>query len=204
MESGAFHHLIASAIPGMELCATIHIMRTQTLRNTAALACVLAAVGILINAGLPPRSGVLFRADQTRVAPEPGALAPPLSAFDLAGRWIALDTLRGRPIILNFWASWCAPCLREMPLLESAVRQHPELTVIGINANEPMADALSAVNRLAVTYPIIPDHDGRWLYVYQVRTLPVTLFVDRDGIVRHRFESEVTSDMVTAALSDIR
>jgi thiol-disulfide isomerase/thioredoxin len=147
---------------------------------------------------------MLFQPNQTRIAPEQGALAPPLDTADLNGMRVSLTALRGRPIILNFWASWCAPCLREMPLLEAISRQYPELTVIGINANEPASDFLGTLQQTGVTYRIIPDYDGRWLYAYQVRTLPVTLFVDRDGVIRRRLDTELSATMVAEALTAIQ
>jgi thiol-disulfide isomerase/thioredoxin len=73
---------------------------------------------------------------------------------DLQGAAQALSGYVGRPLVMNFWASWCAPCVREMPLLESLHHQHPDLTVLGL-AIDTRANVLRFLDKVPVSYPVL-------------------------------------------------
>jgi peroxiredoxin len=98
---------------------------------------------------------------------------------------VSLASLRGKGVVLNFWASWCAPCKREIPALEVAWRRHRArgLVIVGIDINDAKADARSFARRLGITYPLVRDKRGSSLDRFSVLYLPETLFVDRRGKV---------------------
>ena len=106
---------------------------------------------------------------------------------DLDGRSRRLSEFAGRPMLLNFWATWCAPCVREMPLLDRYAREHPELSVVGIALDSAEAVA-PFVKRLGIGYPILLESpaagDASVRYGNLRGVLPFSVFVDRGGVVR--------------------
>ena len=91
----------------------------------------------------------------------------------------------GKPVVLNFWASWCAPCRVEMPSLQQAsVTYNGRVAFIGINQGEDFATITDFGNEYNVTYPLLMDPDNRVNRLYEVNSLPTTVFVDQNGIVR--------------------
>jgi thiol-disulfide isomerase/thioredoxin len=130
------------------------------------------------------------------------AMAPLLKPLDLAGyptrttpphfsgstidaRRPAIDDLRGKVVLVNFWASWCAECRPEMPVFE---RLHRELApkglaVVGVNAREERAAIHRYATELGLTFPLVLDHDGKINAAYGVVGLPTTFVVARDGRV---------------------
>ncbi|NJM05963.1 TlpA family protein disulfide reductase [Candidatus Gracilibacteria bacterium] len=119
----------------------------------------------------------------TAGAPRAGELAPDFSYTMADGSAIKLSDLRGRPVIVNFWATWCLPCREEMPALDRALRDHPELVVLAINRNE----TVEAINRFSgevvLSFPLIANIRGDIGDRYGVNTLPQTYFINQDGIV---------------------
>ena len=115
--------------------------------------------------------------------------APVAPSFDLpllgGGGRLDSAALRGRPIVLNFWASWCGPCEEEAPILQAASKRYPDLVVIGINAQDFEGDARRFVKRQQLTYPNVRDGSGALLERYGVSGFPETWFVDRNGRLVH-------------------
>ena len=115
----------------------------------------------------------------------------PAPAFDLQtldGQRVALADLRGSPIILNFWASWCIPCREEAPLLTAADAAHRTqgLRVLGVVYQDSAENARQFMARYGQTYPGLVDPDGRTAIDYGVFGIPETFFIDRSGVVRSR------------------
>ena len=89
----------------------------------------------------------------------------------------------GRPVVLNFWASWCVPCRVEMPAIDSVARQRPDILFLGIAVQDTEAAARTFADEVGVSYPLGHDSDGTILEKYPVLGLPATWFVTSDGIV---------------------
>jgi peroxiredoxin len=127
-------------------------------------------------------------AQAARTAPEKGAMAPDFSLPTLDGDVIRLSDLRGKPVILNFWATWCPPCREEMPDLELIWQQYNQgdVMVLGIDQGEaPQVVEAFIQQTVGTTFPILLDPRqavGRDLY--WVRSLPTTFFIDPDGIIQ--------------------
>jgi cytochrome c biogenesis protein CcmG/thiol:disulfide interchange protein DsbE len=98
---------------------------------------------------------------------------------------LSLASLRGKAVVLNFWASWCIPCKEEAPLLEQAWRDHRDdgLVVVGVDAQDFRGDARSFVERFGITYPVVHDGRGSTLGRFGVTGFPETFFIDRSGNV---------------------
>ncbi len=121
---------------------------------------------------------------------------PPAPAFRLPaldGRTLDLAELRGRPVLLNFWASWCVPCKDEAPLLERAWQTYRDkgLLVIGVNIQDLEADARRFVADNGITYPNVRDRDGKANRAYGITGIPETFFVSPDGRIIRKFPGAV-------------
>jgi len=122
-------------------------------------------------------------------APEVGQPAPDFQLPRLDGRGtIRLSELRGRPVVVNFWASWCNPCRQEFPLLRAARAKHRRagLEVIGISYRDIPSDARAFARSENATWPLARDPGGAVAAGYGVRAIPQTFFIRRDGIVAAR------------------
>jgi cytochrome c biogenesis protein CcmG/thiol:disulfide interchange protein DsbE len=105
-----------------------------------------------------------------------------LARLDGPGR-LRPSTLRGKAVVLNFWASWCIPCKKEAPLLEAAWQKwrSKAVVVVGIDANDFKSDARRFARRYGITYPLVNDGRGNWLDDYGLTGFPETFFVRPDG-----------------------
>jgi len=118
-------------------------------------------------------------------APRQGFLAPDFTLEALDGSSAQLSALEGKAVLVNFWASWCAPCKSEMPAMQRVYQDYQDrgFTILAVNAtsqdSRQQAAAFASDNGL--TFPILLDTDGKIAAQYQVRALPTTFFVDRDG-----------------------
>lgn len=116
----------------------------------------------------------------------------------LDGSSLDLRTVRkeGRAILLNFWAPWCPPCIREAPVLEALSRaQQDRVTVIGVDAETDVAQATAFVARHQLTYAIGYDPTGTMISDFRVRLVPVTYVITRRGSILRRYEGELTVDV---------
>ena len=120
----------------------------------------------------------------------------PVSALDLpdiTGKTWRLADLKGRPALLNFWASWCEPCRAEMPTLQQIADLYgsDKLTVLAVNFREPAARAIQFAKTTGVTLPVLLDTDGRAAQKWGVKVFPTTLMIDAQGRARLRVTGEV-------------
>ena len=127
-------------------------------------------------------------------APLVGHLAPDFSAQTPANEphalsdYIDRDGGNGRPVVLNFWASWCGPCRMEMPAFERASLKYADrAAVLGINQAESSETIQRFAQNTGVTYPLLVDEDWVVNNMYGVSNLPTTIFVDADGVIREVF-----------------
>lgn len=122
-----------------------------------------------------------------RAADGPSAAAPDFTLESSGGGAVTLSELRGRVVLINFWASWCGPCRQEMPLLDQLFRQHEPLgfTVLGVNVDEDPRRARSVLSKIPVSFPIVFDGANAVSKLYGVVVMPTTVIVDRRGTIRH-------------------
>jgi peroxiredoxin len=118
-----------------------------------------------------------------------GELAPNFQLRDLNGRMVALSDLRGKVVLLNFWATWCGPCRVEMPAMEQLYQTFPrkdfEILAVSTDA-QGVAITRPFQQENHLTFPILHDSDFRVGLTYGARSLPMTFMVDRQGVIRHQ------------------
>jgi cytochrome c biogenesis protein CcmG/thiol:disulfide interchange protein DsbE len=136
---------------------------------------------------------------------EPGTPAPPLRLQGLDGRPVDLAALRGRPVVVNFWATWCEPCVREFPLLARAATAHraDRLAVVGVLTGDRPSEARSFVRRHGATWPVGIDPDGATAAAWRAVGLPHTFFVRPDGTLASHHFSELTQPALDRQLAQI-
>ena len=125
---------------------------------------------------------------------------PAVSAPAIDGRGVvSLAALRGRPVLINFWASWCGPCRREAPELRAFAAAHPEVSVVGVNADHGLAPAVAFARSAGWTWPSAADGEaGPIQRRFRVAGLPQTFFVDRGGRVVQRIPLQTTRAQLEA------
>jgi len=121
------------------------------------------------------------------------------------GDRISLAELRGRPLVINFWASWCPPCRDEAPLLERTWRayKHRDLKFIGVNIQDRKEDAVNYLREFDITFPNGPDPTGEIAINYGVSGLPVTFFISRDGKVVRRWVGALEQSVLIRSIEEI-
>ena len=115
-------------------------------------------------------------------APWPGGPTPPLVLKDLDGREVRLDAFRGRTVVVNFWATWCAPCVEEMPsLMRLREKFAPQgLEVIAVNFQENAARIKPFLMRNGLDFPVVRDHDGSARTAWGVNVFPSSFVIGPD------------------------
>ena len=172
-------------------------------RVSTALICLAFGVFLLADSGLPRRADFTGEVvDGQHFAPETGAFAPLFEQTTLAGDTLSLLELRGSPVILNFWATWCVPCRVEMPALQNLHdRYHMEgLRIIGVNLGESQAAMHDWINDLNLTFTILPDPAGVIVNQYYLLGQPSTYVIAPDGRIINVFYGPVPEDQLRSAL----
>ena len=168
-------------------------MRVRLLLQAAALSAVAGLLALLVWRVVTQNDASRFVGDIA------DGKAPSAPAFSLPAIWrgegaaaaavrsaladgrLALEELRGTPVVLNFWASWCGPCKDEAPLLADAAREHGDVAVVGIDVEDLTGDARGFLRENRVPYASVRDGDGSTRDDYGATGIPETYFVDAGG-----------------------
>lgn len=138
---------------------------------------------------------------QPGAAVEVGAPLPDFALDDLDGNPVRLSDLRGRPVVLTFFASWCFPCQKEMPVLQEAWEEREdEFTAVAVSYDDLARDSRQFVEDLGVTFPVLLDVDDVVRDRYGLRGIPQTFFVDERGVLRDRVFGITTRDALDEPL----
>ena len=140
-------------------------------------------------------------AGQATVAPAP---AFRLRQFD--GRELALESLRGKTVVVNFWASWCVPCREEMPLFEQRWRagRNQGIVFVGVAFDDDEVSLTSFLRAFDVTYPAGLDFDGSIARLYEVRGLPTTFVISPNGGVVRRWQGPIDAGRLDGFIAEAR
>jgi len=137
--------------------------------------------------------------------PQEGSLAPDFILSNLQGERVQLANLKGRPVLLNFWATWCPPCREEMPLLEAVYRERrEELEVLTVNLQEEPEVIEAFQKENGYTFPVLLDREGKVASQYWIRGIPTTLIIDSQGIIRAIRSGALREEDLEALLDEVR
>ena len=171
--------------------------------STVLLAVLVVAFFALLAFGLANKEPATGRSGVTRV----GKPAPPFSMTLLDGGEFHLEDYAGKPVVINFWASWCPPCRDESPGFERVWQKYQDAGIlfVGVDIQDTERDAAEYINEFGLTFPNGRDPEGRITVDYGVIGLPVTFFIGANGVVEGRWVGAVSEDKLenwTRALID--
>ena len=122
----------------------------------------------------------------TEYGSEVGKLAPDFTLTGLDGQEVSLSDFRGKPVLINFWASWCGPCRIEMPLLQEVYEQWTSkgLVLLAVNLQESQGTVEEFIEGAGYTFPVLLAPGNKVPLSYNIRGIPATFFIDADGVIR--------------------
>ncbi len=177
---------------------------------------LLAAIGLVIILGLGSgNSNAVADAPQTQVSELPplgsagplevGDLAYDFTLLDPAGNTIHLGEHLGQPVIVNYWATWCAPCRIEMPEFQSAFAEHQAegLVILALNQKESAEQVTSYFNELGLTFTPLLDSNSDVATAYGAFNLPTTIFINRQGVVTNIHRGLLLPEQIEPLLEEI-
>ncbi len=121
-------------------------------------------------------------------APQVGKLAPDFQLAGLDGQAVSLSDFRGRPVFLNFWATWCGPCRHEMPFIQEIFEEKEwsdkGLVILAIDIGESSTQVREFIESNSLFFPVLLDTDKEVASEYNIRGIPTSFFIDKDGIIQ--------------------
>lgn len=164
----------------------------ETLAALLLLALLALVVPLSRNIAVPERTVVAEGADAAALT---STLAPGFTLQTLDGKQLSLADFKGKVVVLNFWATWCPPCVREIPRLVRISEQYAQqdLVVLGVNTTyqDDQAKVASFARDQGISYPVLLDTTGEVGQLYPARLMPTTFLIDREGRIVHTKVGEV-------------
>ena len=147
----------------------------------------------------------LFLLGMAASPPLVGGPAPVFKLEAMDGQILNLSDLKGQFVILNFWATWCVPCVKEMPEFQKAHQSlNQKVKIIGINLAESKEKINEYINDHHISFTIVLDDYGNVSQEYEVVNLPVTYFITPDGVIREKiFGGGITQKMIEAKINQL-
>jgi cytochrome c biogenesis protein CcmG/thiol:disulfide interchange protein DsbE len=133
-----------------------------------------------------------------------GDMAPSFTLQDLDGKTWSLKELAGKPVVLNFWSTWCGPCKYEHPLLLAAARANPDVVFLGVVYSDDPDKARRYLAEQGAAYAHLVDPDGRVAIDYGVGGVPETFFVDTTGRIVQKIAAPLVPQVLGPLLDEIR
>ena len=108
----------------------------------------------------------------------------------------------GRPVVMNFWASWCVPCREEMPAFDAVARRHPQVLFLGVAVQDTEAAARQFAGEVGVSYPLGLDIDGGIVGLYPILGVPTTWFITSDGTIAAQYAGQLEEDSLESLIEE--
>lgn len=154
---------------------------------------------------------LIFSLAQAVYALEPGSSVSDFELRDIEGKTVRLSDYKGKTVVLNFWATWCPPCKKEMPdfdLLDKELKKTNDAVLLAVNMTDGKRDTKSKVESFIKNnnygMRVLLDTEGKAAKLYDIRWLPTTVVVDGKGILRWQVFGETTKEDVLKAVRDIK
>ncbi len=168
---------------------------------------ILTVVAVLLGSAWIGMTEVKASALNTADKPARAALgypAPDFTLYSPSGQKVTLSTFHGKPIVVNFWATWCPPCRGETPYFVTAAQQwQGEVTIVGVDVRETPDMAPPFMAEFGIKYPIVLDVDGEVAGVYHIVSFPTTYFVDSKGTIVQIDNGPLTAALLQTRLADL-
>jgi cytochrome c biogenesis protein CcmG/thiol:disulfide interchange protein DsbE len=147
-----------------------------------------AALVIILFAGLG-------KDPQAIDSPLVGRNAPPFTLREVgSGQPVSLESLRGKPVVLNFWATWCGPCYEEHPTLVAVARANPNVRFLGVVFQDSEAKIQQFLNERGRAYPTVVDDGGKTAIAYGIGGVPETFFLDATGKIVAKYSGPLDAE----------
>jgi cytochrome c biogenesis protein CcmG, thiol:disulfide interchange protein DsbE len=156
------------------------------------------SVVIAVMIGVIAVAAIIVAADRRQSASQ----GKTLSGATLRGGSFELSSSRGKPVVVNFFASWCPPCNSEAPDLAAFSKAHPEVVFVGVAVNDRRADTEAFLKKYGLDYSVVVDESGAISDAWGVSGIPTTFFVDRKGAVKDSIVGAASRDRFEAALQN--
>ena len=146
---------------------------------------------------------------QETTAEEPKVVAPDFTVYDLEGNEVKLSDFLGKPVVLNFWASWCSPCKREMPdFNEIYLEMGDDVQFLMVNLTDGISESVkkasSFIAQQGYSFPVFYDTSGIAAMIYGVQSIPTTYFIDADGYAITYAVGAISGDVLRQGIDLIR
>jgi peroxiredoxin len=134
-----------------------------------------------------------------------GNVARDFTLETVDGNRVSLKDYRGQVVLINFWATWCAPCRAEIPDLQSTylARLEDGFAVLGVNAEESLAVVQQFMAEVEMTYPVLLDESGEVIQTYRANGLPMSVLVDPEGVIQVRHVGYLTASQLEDYLAEL-
>jgi peroxiredoxin len=171
---------------------------------------VLLALIVIFTFGFPespdsPSQTKIGNASNSETAPEEDAFAPDFKLFNLEGEEVHLSDFQGQPVLINFWATWCAPCRIEMPAIQNRFERQAEdgFVVLAVNYDESLEEVQAFADELDLTFDLLLDPGGEIQRRYRIRGYPTSFFLDSSGVIQVLHIGVMTESQLDTYLAEI-
>ena len=147
--------------------------------------------------------GSLIGTDNSATGISTGDVAPNFRLQLSDDQGLYLSDLKNRPLLINFWATWCGPCRLEMPEIVHQAAANEDLLVIAINVQEELVPVEAFASDFDMTMPVVRDVEGEVRDLYQVRGMPTSVFIDREGKISTYWEGVLSPSKLEELLTPI-
>ena len=140
-------------------------------------------------------------------APQKGFLAPDFTLETLEGESVTLSDLRGKVVLLNFWATWCPPCRAEMPAFQQAYADYEDgdFVILSVNATaqDSAEEVAEFIGEFGLSFPVVLDTTSEVNRLYQVQSLPTSFFINQEGVIQEVVVGSLAEAMVRARVEKL-
>lgn len=164
-----------------------------------------AIAAVIFVTSLQKNAAVPLTGDQSTGRAHVGSAAPEVNLVAMDGKHLSFERYRGKPVWVNFFATWCPPCKEELPEIERRFQsEHARgLVVLGVDQQEKAAQVKPFIARFGLRYPVVIDESGQGAITYDLIALPTSVFIDRAGVVRFIQIGEMSPLLMDVALKKI-